>query len=36
MLAENAVAEHYKRDFDMIFHFEVTQNLVEEHFVRGC
>ena len=28
-------AEHYERDYDMIFHFIVAQNLVEEHYESG-
>ena len=29
--AQNLVAEHYTKDFDMILHFKVAQNLVAEH-----
>ena len=28
------VAEHYERDFDMIFHFKAAENLVAVHYVR--
>ena len=32
--AQNLVAEHYERDFDMTFHLKVAQNLVAEHYER--
>ena len=28
------VALHYERDFDMIFHFKVAQNLIADHYER--
>ena len=30
----NFVAEHYERDFDMIFQFKTAQNVVAEHYGR--
>ena len=32
--AEYVVAEHYERNFDMIFHFLVALNLVADHYAR--
>ena len=32
---QNLIAEHYERDFDMIFHFKLAQNLDAEHYVRN-
>ena len=32
--AQNLVAEHYERDFDMIFNVKTVQNLVAEHCER--
>ena len=28
------IAEHYKRDFDMIFHLKTGQKLIAEHYER--
>ena len=30
-MAQNVVAVHYEKDFDMIFHFNVAKNFVAEY-----
>ena len=29
--AQNLIAEHYERDFDMIFHFNAAKNFVADY-----